>query len=163
MRALSVASSVVRHLVGVGAQALLVAAIIVTLLLALAPIYRPADILAGTKAVNAAPGGKLTATISFPATAASRNAYASGEVTFAVTRSIAENRDVFWVTNTCYDLAGQTLSKVDLAVVWGMWNSLEGTAGPFVASGSHCRAIVTFKPWLGRPLGDAVFEYDVAS
>ena len=66
-----------------------------------------------------------------------------------------------WVTNTCYDASGTILSKVDLVVVWGMWDSLEGTAGPTTASGSHCRAIVTLKPWLGKPLGNAVLEYDV--
>jgi hypothetical protein len=53
MRATSTAASVVRHLGGVGAQALIVFAIIAAILLALAPVYKPADVLVGTGSVGA--------------------------------------------------------------------------------------------------------------
>ena len=54
MRATSTAASVVRHLGGVGAQALIVFAIIAAILLALSPVYKPADFLAGTGDAHAA-------------------------------------------------------------------------------------------------------------
>jgi hypothetical protein len=54
MRAASTAAWVVRHVGGVGAQALLVFAIIVAILLALSPVYKPADFLAGTRDARAA-------------------------------------------------------------------------------------------------------------
>ena len=48
MRATRTVASVARHSLGTGLEAILVAAIIFALLLALAPIYRPAAFLAGT-------------------------------------------------------------------------------------------------------------------
>jgi hypothetical protein len=54
MRAASTAAWVVRHVGGVGAQALIIFAIIAALLLALSPIYEPADFLAGTRDARAA-------------------------------------------------------------------------------------------------------------
>jgi len=63
MRALSTASSVVRHMLEVSAQALLIAAIIAALLLALSPIYRPADVLVGSgRAEAGAPKGWIQVT-----------------------------------------------------------------------------------------------------
>ena len=56
MRALSTASSVVRHVLEVGAQAFLIAAIVAALLLALSPLYRPADVLVGSGRAEA--GGR---------------------------------------------------------------------------------------------------------
>ncbi|HVL53581.1 MAG TPA: hypothetical protein VM344_04920 [Vitreimonas sp.] len=57
MRAVSTAASVVRHSLGAVGEALLIAAIIAALLLALAPVYKPADFLAGTGSAQAAKGG----------------------------------------------------------------------------------------------------------
>jgi hypothetical protein len=57
MRALSTAASVVRHSVGAVGEALLIAAIIAALLLALAPVYAPANFLSGTGVADAARGG----------------------------------------------------------------------------------------------------------
>jgi hypothetical protein len=48
MRALSIASSAVRHVLGAGLEAILVAALLGALLLALSPVLRPAAELAGT-------------------------------------------------------------------------------------------------------------------
>jgi hypothetical protein len=65
VRATHTVASIARHSLGAGLQAILVAAIIFALLLALAPIYRPAAFLAGTgQALAAGPvdhAGKSTA------------------------------------------------------------------------------------------------------
>ena len=57
MRVVSALASTTRHSVGAVAEALLVAAIIAALLLAFAPVYQPADFLAGTESAQAAKGG----------------------------------------------------------------------------------------------------------
>lgn len=61
MRSITTLASVARHVVGVGLEALLIVAIVMTLLLALAPVYRPADLLAGT--TDAQAGRRYTATL----------------------------------------------------------------------------------------------------
>ena len=54
MKAVStVAASGVRHLAGVGLQALLIVGIVAALLLALSPMFRPAEGLAGINGANA--------------------------------------------------------------------------------------------------------------
>ena len=60
MRAVFTAVSAARHSAVAIAEALLVAAIIAALLLALSPVYKPADFLAGTQGADAARGGKGT-------------------------------------------------------------------------------------------------------
>ena len=55
MRAVYSLSSAARHSLGALGEALLIAAILAALLLALAPIYKPADTLVGTQDVGAAP------------------------------------------------------------------------------------------------------------
>ena len=57
MRIVSTAAATMRHSFGAVAEALLAAAIIAALLLALAPVYQPADFLAGTEQAAAAKGG----------------------------------------------------------------------------------------------------------
>lgn len=57
MRAVSAAAAAARHLAGVSLQALVIFAIIAALLLALSPIYKPAEFLAGTSTVEAAKPG----------------------------------------------------------------------------------------------------------
>jgi len=56
MRAVSTVASGLRHSAVAVAEALIVAAIIAGLLLALSPVYKPADYLAGTKAAEAGRG-----------------------------------------------------------------------------------------------------------
>jgi hypothetical protein len=53
MRAASTAASAVRHIGGVGVQALIVFAILAAILLALSPVYEPADVIVGTRSVGA--------------------------------------------------------------------------------------------------------------
>ena len=53
MRAVSIVAAGARHFSGVAAQALLIAAIIAALALALGPVYRPADFIAGTDSAAA--------------------------------------------------------------------------------------------------------------
>ena len=99
--------------------------------------------------------GKLTATIDMLSSAES-----SGDGTwFAVTRSRYDHKSIIWVTNTCYDAAGNVVVDRDKAVMWGEWNSLNGEAGPFFSDGATCTAYVTLRPWHNRPLGDAVLVY----
>jgi len=61
MRAVSTVASGLRHSAVAIAEALLVAAIIAGLLLALSPVYQPADFLAGTESAQAGRGsGSIT-------------------------------------------------------------------------------------------------------
>jgi hypothetical protein len=60
MQAGSAAARGVRHLVGVSLQALLIFAIIATILLALAPVYKPANVLSGAGDAGAATRQKYT-------------------------------------------------------------------------------------------------------
>jgi len=57
MRILSAGAATMRHSAIAVAEAVLVAAIVAALLLALAPVYQPADFLAGTESAQAAKGG----------------------------------------------------------------------------------------------------------
>jgi hypothetical protein len=61
MRAVSATASGVRHVLGVSLQAILILAIIAALLLALSPVYKPADYLPGTGAAQA--GHRYTGTL----------------------------------------------------------------------------------------------------
>jgi hypothetical protein len=54
MKAGSAAASGARHIAGVSLQALLIFAIVATILLALAPVSKPADLMAGTGRADAA-------------------------------------------------------------------------------------------------------------
>jgi hypothetical protein len=54
MKAGSTAARGARHIVGVSLQALLIFAIVATILLALAPVYKPANVLSGAGSVGAA-------------------------------------------------------------------------------------------------------------
>ena len=57
MRIISTGAAAMRHSAIAVAEALIVAAIVAALLLALAPVYQPADFLAGTESAQAAKGG----------------------------------------------------------------------------------------------------------
>jgi hypothetical protein len=63
MRAFSIAGSGVRHVAGVAAQALLIAAIVAIVALVLSPLYQPASWIAGTD--RAAAGRMGTINVSF--------------------------------------------------------------------------------------------------
>ncbi|OGO54928.1 MAG: hypothetical protein A2V85_11110 [Chloroflexi bacterium RBG_16_72_14] len=105
-------------------------------------------------------GSSLHATISIGDGA--RLSAVSGEVTFSVTRSIPDNDPVMWVTTKCYDSSGTRVSWLDLPVIWGTWDSLEGYAGAYDVGGSWCEAYATLRPWQSRVLGDAYLRFDVA-
>jgi hypothetical protein len=57
MRIISTGAAAMRHSAIAVTEALIVAAIVAALLLALAPVYQPADFLAGTESAQAAKGG----------------------------------------------------------------------------------------------------------
>ena len=104
-------------------------------------------------------GGSLTASISLGSGA--RSATVSGDVTVSVTRSIADNDPVMWVTTKCYDASGARVSWLDLPVAWGASSSLSGSAGAYPVSGSWCETYATLRPWQSRVLGDAYLRFDV--
>jgi hypothetical protein len=105
-------------------------------------------------------GGKLEATIQPMASArVASTTDSAGSMSFAVTRSVADNKNTIWVTNTCWDESGSKVVDRDAAVQWGMWDSLEGWAGEFDTAGDTCKAYVTIRPWQDRVLGDAVIWY----
>jgi hypothetical protein len=62
MRAVSTLASGARHLTGVAAQAILIAAIIALVALFLSPVYRPATWIAGTEQAAAARLGSISVT-----------------------------------------------------------------------------------------------------
>jgi hypothetical protein len=57
MRIIATGAAAMRHSAIAVAEAVLVAAIVAALLLALSPVYQPADFLAGTESAQAAKGG----------------------------------------------------------------------------------------------------------
>ena len=114
---------------------------------------------AGAGDVNA--GGKLTATISFGYGLRATSVSSGSGVSFAMTRSVPDNDPVMWVTQKCYDSAGNLVSWYDRAVEWGAASSLTGKAGPYTASGDHCTAYATLKPWRSTVLGDAKIDFPV--
>ena len=60
MRAISTAASAARHSLGAVAEAFLIAVIVAAVVLALSPVYQPANIIAGT---GTAAAGRVTAKI----------------------------------------------------------------------------------------------------
>jgi len=60
VKAVSAAASGVRYLSGVGLQALIIVGIVAALLLALSPMFKPAEDLAGINGANAAKRGVIT-------------------------------------------------------------------------------------------------------
>ena len=144
MRAGTAITSGMRHIVGVGLQAFLIAAIVAALAFAAATAAGSAP--GGADSVFAAKGdgGRFTATIAFADTsrlAASADSAVSGDATFAITQSKTSD-EVMWVTNKCFDAAGAEVSRLDLPVQWGTWESLDGIAGPFATAGVTCTATV---------------------
>jgi hypothetical protein len=161
MRAGATVTSGARHVVGVGLQALIISAILATVALAMSAFYKPAGFVAGVDDADA--GGRIRATIGWASSTARTSATSGGSANFAVTRSVADNDPVMWVTNKCYDGRDRLVSWVDLPVRWGTTASLTGEAGPFDSSGAWCKAYATLRPYQSRVLGDAVMTYDVAS
>jgi len=156
MRAVSTVASGLRHSAVAIAEALLVAAIIAGLLLALSPVYQPADFLAGTESAQA--GGRVSVTLSLASASAAAVSTSSSSVSFVATRSSSTD-EVLWVTNRCYDAAGAEVSRVDQPVVWGLSSSLEGIAGPYEPAGERCTAYATWKPWTNKPIRGAIVDY----
>ena len=114
-----------------------------------------APVLAGQK-----DPGRVTTTISLAGAtlvvASAIGPIVSGDATFKVTRSIPYDKETIWVTNKCWDGSGALVVRRDAVVLWGTSVSLVGTTGPMPTGGVRCTAYVTLKPWLNRPLGDAL-------
>ena len=110
---------------------------------------------------NGKGGGNNTITLAVAGQTDTARLVVSGDVTFLVTRSVTDD-EVLWVTMKCYDTGGAEISRRDIAVIWGMWYSLEGSAGPVPTSGSTCTAYATWKPWLDHAIRGTVVEFAVA-
>ncbi len=113
-------------------------------------------------------GGRLDTTIAMsPQTLMAAGTEDSGEpvvygdAIFTVTRSIPYDKDTIWVTNKCWDSAGNLIVDRDTAVVWGTSVSLVGSTNPMPTDGVSCVAYVTLRPWKDRVLGDSVMSYSV--
>jgi hypothetical protein len=156
MRAGHVAASGARHVIGVGLQALLVAAIIATVALAMSAVYKPAGFVAG---VGEAQAAKVTASISFANAARTDGAWpANGDrVSFAVDTDVRKSSDLYklWVANKCYQ--DGTLEYAEYQPV------LDGVSGPFTLSwgdgGATCKAYVFLHPYTQTPLRGASMSY----
>lgn len=102
MRAVSTVASGLRHSAVAVAEALLIAAILAALLLALAPVYKPADFLAGTESAQAA---RERGSISVP----------DGVFAGTTTATVNPGGDT-WVRGRCYQdgsLVYEQYVKVD--------------------------------------------------
>lgn len=105
-------------------------------------------------------GGKFSVTLALVSSAAPAQLGAgAGTATFAVTRSVPSS-DVVWITNSCFDAANVEVSRQDTVVLWGMWDSINGTATSPTA-GTHCNAHATLRPWTNSVLSDAIVAYSV--
>jgi hypothetical protein len=134
--------------------------------LVIAAILLGVGALSVTSGLAAKGGGQsLTATISLDsetqAAATSGAPMVHGDAVFTVTRSVPYDKETIWVTNKCWDAAGNLVQRMDNPVLWGTTVSLVGTTSPFPVSGETCTAYVTLRPWQDRPLGDAVLSYSV--
>jgi hypothetical protein len=154
MRLVSGGTAAARHGATAVAEAGLMVAIVIALILALAVASGHSPL--GASKVGAA--GKLTATIALSSTKSATTAGSSAS--FNVTRSFADGT-VYWVYNTCYNDAGKQVGFEGYPVKWGTWDSLSGVSDGFTLSGTHCKALVTIKPWSGQPLGNAILTYTV--
>ena len=108
MRAVSATASAIRHAGGVSLQAILILAIVATLLLALSPVYKPADFLAGTGAAQAG------------------HSRYSGSLT--ATPSTLHAGDLFTVEGCGYDMS---LGNVIVSFTGGSWGSPLHAGGCF--------------------------------
>jgi len=121
MRAVFTVASGARHFTGVALQALLIAVIVAALALALGPVYRPADFIAGTDSAAAAKGGRTAASLD-----ASPHQVARGE-RFNVHGSGYTTGQATWVkvvtpTSTGYYAAGVDAAG-NLSVGLELWDS----------------------------------------
>ena len=123
-------------------------------------VFASGDALAGK-------GGSLETTISMSAQTRLASATDAsgpmvfGDAIFNVTRSVPYDRETIWVTQHCFDAAGNRISKLDYPVLWGTSISLEGTTWPFPTNGASCTAFVTLRPWQDRVLGDSTMSFSV--
>jgi len=141
--------------------------------MSLARFVAIAVMLLGVAALSVTPGlaakgggQSLTATISLfsetLAAAPSDTPMVHGDAVFTVTRSIPYDKETIWVTNKCWDAAGNLVQRQDNPVLWGTTVSLVGTTSLFpIEGGITCTAYVTLRPWQDRPLGDAILSYSV--
>ena len=104
--------------------------------------------------------GRLNVTIALQSSssATGQPSWIGGSAMFDVNRSVADNSEVAWVTNRCWDASGAVVARTDLPVIWGTASSLAGYAGPFTTGGARCEAYVTFRPWQYRPIS-SVLKY----
>lgn len=157
MRASSTIARGTRHIVGVGLQALLLAAIIGTIALAMSAFYKPAGFIAGVDSVRAA---RVTASISLSSGAHLADGVwptRGGQVSFAVETDVRKASDLYklWVANKCYQ--GGALAYAEYQPV------LDGASGPFTLSwpegGAECTAYVFLHPYTQTPIRDASMSY----
>ena len=110
MRAVSTAASAARHVTGVAAQALLIAAIIAAVALVLSPLYQPANWAIGTDPAAAARPDRSTASLE-----ANPHQVGRGQA--------------FAVNGTGYQTGKQTWVKVDTATSTGYYSASVDAAG----------------------------------
>lgn len=107
-------------------------------------------------------GGTMTTTIALNGQAGAASTAAgssvSGPVSFFVTRSIADNKNVIFVVNTCWDANGTQVLRVGFQVLWASWGSLSGNTGLVPTAGTHCSAYVSIS---NKESGDTI-SYNVA-
>jgi len=142
MRAVSTVASGLRHSAVAVAEALLIAAILAALLLALSPVYKPADFLAGPGSAQAA--GKQSYSLNYTGFRVWQEPYALAD--FSVTRSKSDGTDV-WVKAHCVDGNGaQAIPGADPygKVTWDAANPLQGYAIlDSVKNGTTCEVWLT--------------------
>src|SRR5262249_33303813 len=94
-----------------------------------------------------------TIALSQTGTATASSSAVSGPATFFVTRSYPYDKDTIYVVNKCWDASGNQVVGVAYQVLWGAWDSLNGTTGIMPTGGTHCTAYVSIK---NQQVGDAL-------
>jgi hypothetical protein len=150
----------VRHIIGVGLQALILAAIIATVALAMSAVYKPAGFIAG---VDDAAAGKVVATLSLTSAARTSGDWPvrGDQVSFAVEASVRKASDLYklWVANKCYQ---------DGVVVDAQYEPVvDGASGPFTLDWSDgaavCKAYAFLHPYTQTPLRGSTLTYDAGA
>ena len=108
MQAGSRFASGARHIVGVGLQAVIIAAILATVALAMSAVYKPAGFVAGVDDAAAARGGKpaIAANGSMIAIDGSSDLWLGGSVTFSTEAVGLKGREWPMVLIKCWDGGG---------------------------------------------------------
>jgi hypothetical protein len=138
----SAAASGLRHLSGVGLQALLIAAIVAATLLALAPVFKPAEDFVGIDGASARGDAHITVPDGVFAGTVTATLNPGGTTMWAYARCWQDGTLVYeqWVKNTSSNTATFTLGPTPL---WQGGSANCAADEGYWAKNGHWRALVS--------------------